>query len=116
MLHSDEHKVQRIAANLLSNAIKYSETGTIALSMTVMNEQWWVLEVMDNGCGIPPEDLDRIFSEFERLPCHADQPGLGLGLSIVKTLVQRLGGRLSLESTVGKGSHFRVELPRVLAG
>jgi signal transduction histidine kinase len=111
LVRSDENKVQRMAVNLLSNAMKYCETGRVSLHMRVLDEEWWALEVEDTGCGIPPDDLERIFGEFERLPHHVEQPGLGLGLSIVRMLAQRLGGSVSVESTLGRGSLFRVTLP-----
>lgn len=114
-VRSDENKVQRIAVNLLSNAIKYCENGRVSLKLHGLDAERWAIEVVDTGCGIPKEEFDRIFGEFERLRGHANQPGLGLGLSIVRTLVKRLGGEISLESRVGDGSKFLVVLPRVLA-
>jgi signal transduction histidine kinase len=115
-VRSDENKVQRVAVNLLSNAIKYCENGAVSLTLRGMDAERWAIEVVDTGCGIPREEFDRIFGEFERLGAHANQPGLGLGLSIVRTLVSRLGGEISLESNVGDGSKFLVVLPRALAG
>jgi signal transduction histidine kinase len=112
MVRSDQNKVQRIASNLLSNAIKYCDLGEVRLEMRALGETEWVIEVSDTGGGIAPEERERIFAEFQRLPQHAQQPGLGLGLAIVRTLVQRLGGRVSVESEVGIGSRFTVVLPR----
>jgi signal transduction histidine kinase len=113
-VRSDENKVQRVAVNLLSNAIKYCEGGRIALALRGVDAERWAIEVTDTGCGIPEEEFARIFGEFERLSSHVNQPGLGLGLSIVRTLVKRLGGEISLQSKVGDGSKFVVVLPRVL--
>lgn len=111
---SDENKVQRIAVNLLSNAVKYTESGCISLKLYGVSETHWAIEISDTGCGIPEEDLARIFAEFQRLAIHADQPGLGLGLAIVRNLAERLGGEVKVESEVGKGSRFTVVLPREL--
>ncbi len=109
---SDENKVQRIAVNLLSNAVKYTEVGHISLAMRAVSETHWAIEVGDTGCGIPEEDMKRIFAEFQRMAIHSDQPGLGLGLAIVRNLAERLGGEVNVESEVGKGSRFTVVLPR----
>lgn len=113
-LCSDENKVQRIAVNLLSNAIKYTESGRITLSLRGVEAGYWEIVVTDTGCGIPEADLVRIFAEFQRLPAHSDKPGLGLGLSIVRNLAERLGGEVKVESEVGRGSRFTVILPQRL--
>jgi signal transduction histidine kinase len=109
---SDENKVQRIAVNLLSNAVKYTETGCISLALRAVSDTHWAIEVTDTGCGIPEEDLARIFAEFQRLAIHSEKPGLGLGLAIVRNLAERLGGEVKVESKVGQGSRFTVVLPR----
>ena len=111
-VYSDENKVQRMAINLLSNAIKYCPEGHVALTMCALDNECWVVEVADTGTGIPAGDQERIFQEFERLPQHAEQPGLGLGLAIVRCLAHRLGGTVAIESEEGLGSCFRVSLPR----
>lgn len=112
VVETDENKVQRIAVNLLTNAIKYCDHGTVKLAICAVSESEWSLEVTDTGCGIPADETERVFKEFQRLATHSDQPGLGLGLSIVRTLAERLGGRVSVESEVGRGSTFAVVLPR----
>jgi signal transduction histidine kinase len=112
VIESDENKVQRIAVNLLTNAIKYCDHGSVKLAMRAVSETEWSMEVADTGCGIPPEETERVFKEFQRLAAHAEQPGLGLGLSIVRTLAERLGGSVRVESEVGRGSKFSVVLPR----
>ncbi len=113
-VRSDENKVQRVAVNLLSNAIKYCDEGRVSLAIRAAGDREWVIEVSDTGCGIPRGEADRIFTEFQRLSIHSERPGLGLGLAIVRTLLDRLGGRISMESEVGKGSRFTVRLPRTL--
>jgi signal transduction histidine kinase len=109
---SDENKVQRIAVNLLSNAVKYTESGCITLRLRGVDDERWAIQVSDTGCGIPEEDLARIFAEFQRMNIHSDKPGLGLGLAIVRNLAERLGGEVTVESAVGQGSCFTVTLPR----
>ena len=111
----DEGKVQRIAVNLLSNAIKYCDSGHVGLSVERVDDTHWAIQVTDTGCGIPSDQLGSVFSEFHRLARHSNKPGLGLGLTIVRSLVDRLGGTVTLQSVVGGGSTFRVVLPRVIA-
>ncbi len=112
LISSDENKVQRIAVNLLSNAIKYTDSGSIGLALQAVGPTHWQVVVTDTGCGIPENELMRIFAEFQRLPAHSDRPGLGLGLSIVRTLAERLGGDVKVDSKMGQGSRFTVVLPR----
>ncbi|MCA9915507.1 MAG: PAS domain-containing sensor histidine kinase, partial [Anaerolineae bacterium] len=108
----DELLVSRILLNLLSNALKYSpDGGEIRLELDEREDCWIVLRVIDFGLGIRKEDLENIFNPFFRSPdVHAIQ-GTGLGLSIVKDCVERHNGRIHVESELGKGSTFIVELP-----
>jgi len=69
------------------------------------------LWVEDNGIGIEPQDMEKLFGMFQRLHSAKTYPGTGMGLAIVKKAVQRMGGELGVESEVGKGSKFWVELP-----
>jgi signal transduction histidine kinase len=68
--------------------------------------------VADNGPGIPPDELERVFVPFRRLPRHRDRPGSGLGLYFAKTLVEQQGGRIWAESKPGQGAKFYVRLRR----
>jgi signal transduction histidine kinase len=72
---------------------------------------WTRLWVVDNGIGIAPEHREHIFDVFERLHGVETYPGTGIGLAIVRKGMERLGGRVGLESTVGRGSRFWIELP-----
>ncbi|MGG6265505.1 sensor histidine kinase [Leptolyngbya sp. AN03gr2] len=110
--------VQTIS-NLLNNAIKYVTPDTMpqislkAEAYSATNGQQWVrLSVEDNGIGIVPEDQDRIFEPFERLQGVDFYAGTGLGLAIVRRAIERLGGRVGVNSEPGKGSRFWVELPQ----
>ncbi|MBU6425407.1 MAG: response regulator [Rhodospirillales bacterium] len=107
----DEIRLRQILINLLSNALKFTERGGIRLTLRVPGEVM-EFEIADTGPGIAPENLSRIFEPFERaVPKDANAvPGIGLGLTITKLLVEILGGRISVESAEGKGSRFKVQL------
>jgi len=111
VVYTDEKQLRQILINLLSNAIKFTESGHVVLRATYRG-QVAEFEVTDTGVGIRPDDIERIFEPFER-----GQPvngrgvmGTGLGLTITKLLTKVMGGDLSVESEVGKGTVFRVKL------
>ena len=108
---SDPVLLRSVAQNLVSNALKYTTGPKVLVGARMDGGAVW-LEVHDTGPGIAPQDQNRIFNEFERLS-HADQPGSGLGLSIVQRACARLGHPLELVSAPGRGSTFRVQLPLV---
>jgi signal transduction histidine kinase/ligand-binding sensor domain-containing protein/DNA-binding NarL/FixJ family response regulator len=119
----DIGKLRQILNNLLSNAVKNTEKGTISLrarSIPVPNDPAMVivqLEVEDSGLGIPPELQEGIFESFyqgKQSP-FSQKEGAGLGLSISKSFVEMMDGAINVNSTVGKGSLFRVEVPLALA-
>ena len=99
--------------NLLSNAIKFVDKrpGRITVAFRLSAEQCTFI-ISDNGPGIPKEELDRIFAPFRRLPKHRELPGSGLGLYFTKNLIEQQGGRVWVESSVGAGSSFFIELFR----
>ena len=106
----DPLRLRQIVNNLLSNALKFTERGGVTLSATYAGGRLEVA-VADTGCGMAAADRDRIFQEFTRLPGAQGQEGFGLGLSIVRMLVQLLGGTIGVESEPGKGSTFTVRIP-----
>jgi signal transduction histidine kinase/CheY-like chemotaxis protein/purine-cytosine permease-like protein len=110
-IHTDEKRLRQILINLLSNAIKYTEQGSATLRVQ-RRGQVTEFEVIDTGHGIRPEDITSIFEPFERghMPAANAKPGTGLGLTISKLLSEILGGEISVESTPGQGSTFRVRL------
>jgi signal transduction histidine kinase len=111
-VRGDPARVTQVIANLLSNASRYSVDGdTIEIHLTA-SAQHVRVRVTDHGPGIAPEDQRRIFRAWVR-GSSAELPGggLGLGLSIVQNLVQRLGGRVGVESTLGQGATFWFTLP-----
>ncbi|HLY75296.1 MAG TPA: MASE1 domain-containing protein [Planctomycetota bacterium] len=103
----------QVLENLLSNAIKFVRPGTEPeIQIGVIHAGSWVrLYIRDNGIGISEEYLNRLFRPFERLPGGQEYPGVGLGLAIVKRAMERMGGKLGVESKLGRGSTFWVELP-----
>lgn len=105
--------IERAISNLIDNAIKYTpERGSIHVT-GILEGDFVVVEISDNGIGIPPEDLSRVFERFYRVDRSRSREmgGTGLGLSIVKHVVQVHGGAIDVTSTPGQGSKFRLKLP-----
>jgi signal transduction histidine kinase len=108
--HVDVNRIRQVFANLLDNAIKYTpEGGKVEVRGFVENGKS-VVEFVDTGIGIPKEEQARIWERLYRGDKSRSQRGLGLGLSLVKAFVEAHGGRISLESELGKGSKFRVQI------
>jgi signal transduction histidine kinase len=108
----DRRSIVQILVNLLSNAGKFTAPGG-ALDLSVRVIAGWVeIAVRDTGCGIAPEDQARLFVYFEQLGGKnaARMKGSGVGLALTRSLVEKQGGVISVESEVGKGSTFRVRL------
>ncbi|MDD2760108.1 MAG: ATP-binding protein [Methylomonas sp.] len=116
-IKSDEARIRQILINLINNAVKFTEQGGITLRLGVKKNarQHLLIEIEDTGAGIAPEDQQRLFEPFVQLSDGAAQQGTGLGLTITRQFVHMLGGSISVDSTPGKGSIFRVELPVELA-
>ncbi len=109
--------LEKIVVNLLSNAIKYTPaSGCITVQTVAKNEQV-VISVVDSGIGIPRDQMDCIFERFTRLDHNAGKaiPGAGVGLALVKELVQRYNGSIEVTSCLGEGSSFSVCFPQVQA-
>jgi two-component system phosphate regulon sensor histidine kinase PhoR len=112
-IRCDENKLRQVLVNLVDNAVKYSpDGGRVELRVRSSNGSC-LIEVADEGLGIPPDEYDRIFEKFYRLDPQQTQGvgGSGLGLYICRELVERMDGSLRVESEPGKGSRFTVELP-----
>ncbi len=104
--------VRQVLYNLLGNAIKFTQQGGINVRVQADAQgEGFILVVTDTGMGIPDDLQSQVFAAFTRLDQHSHQPGVGLGLYIVRRLVQLLGGEISLQSSVGVGSCFRLALP-----
>jgi signal transduction histidine kinase len=117
-LISDRELVALVLQNLLGNAIKYSSRGTVRVTAAPWEEngaEGWAVSISDQGPGISPEHMRRIFSAFARGETHG-QPGVGLGLAIASEAARLLGGKLIVESEMGVGSIFRLLLPSGHAG
>jgi heavy metal sensor kinase len=112
-VNGDRARLKQVVVNLLDNAIKYTpECGTVTVTVNSIDSKA-VLEVADDGVGIPSEALPRIFDRFFRVDAarSREQGGAGLGLSIVRSICAAHHGHVEASSTPGRGSHFRVELP-----
>ncbi|HUF35316.1 MAG TPA: HAMP domain-containing sensor histidine kinase [Gemmatimonadales bacterium] len=115
----DRHRIREMLLNLVTNAIKYTaQGGTVSLALT-QEDDAAVFTVRDTGIGIAPGDLPHIFERFWRAdPARSrtgDRPGTGLGLSITKWIAEAHGGSITVQSRPGRGSVFRVRLPREAA-
>ncbi len=108
----DRHRMLQVLDNLLSNAIKFTEPGGTIRVTTHFDGDEWQIDVEDTGMGIPVEEQEEIFQRFFRASNARIEavPGTGLGLSVVKAIVELHGGRLKMRSTPGKGTTFSVHL------
>ena len=118
-LHGDELRIKQILNNLLSNAFKYTDSGEISLSAsgeyTGQDDRiTLVFRVSDTGQGMTAEQVDKLFDEYSRFNMEANRKieGTGLGMSIMRYLVQLMNGEVTVESELGKGSSFIVRLPQ----
>lgn len=112
-INADNNKLRQILYNLISNAIKFTPNDGHIKIRSIVNGEYLIIEVEDNGIGIEFEDYEKIFAKFKRVnsPYVKQQIGTGLGLSITKQLVELHGGTISFTSELGIGSTFRVSLP-----
>jgi signal transduction histidine kinase len=109
---ADERRIRQVIFNLLSNAVKFTEEGGLVEVGAAQRNGEVEVSVADTGAGIAPEDLDRIFEEFQQTDAGARQrEGTGLGLALAKRFVEMHGGRIWCDSELGKGSTFRFTLP-----
>jgi signal transduction histidine kinase len=109
---TDRDKVKHILLNLLSNAIKYTDDGSILMRADAVDGRLRIA-VSDTGIGIPPNELGKVFLEFHRAdsaPSRA-RSGTGLGLAISQRLARALGGAITVDSRLGAGSTFTIDLP-----
>jgi PAS domain S-box-containing protein len=111
---ADRIQLGRIFQNLISNAIKFRNEAAPVVEISAHRDgAWWEFDVQDNGIGIAPMFHDRIFTIFQRLNTRDEYPGTGIGLAIVKRIVERHGGTIRVHSALGGGARFTVSLPVV---
>jgi PAS domain S-box-containing protein len=110
----DRDKYEKIVLNLLSNAIKFTPNNKNILVTTVIEEHYFELRVKDEGIGIPKDKVDKVFDRFTQVdnPLSKHSDGTGLGLSLVKKLVELMAGTIRVDSEEGKGTEFIVRLPK----
>jgi signal transduction histidine kinase len=117
---TDAERVRQVLGNLLSNAVKYTPRGGDITVYVERRERaaatrpggWMAVDVIDTGPGVPAHQTESIFDEFSRLPMHAEQPGVGLGLAIARRVARLLGGDLSVQNVPGiSGACFTLWLP-----
>ncbi len=108
---AEEVLVVQLFQNLISNSIKYRGEGTPRIHVSAESDaEEWLFAVRDNGIGIDPQDADRVFGMFKRL--HGSEiPGTGIGLALCRKIVERKGGRIWVESEVGRGATFKFTIP-----
>jgi signal transduction histidine kinase len=113
-IESDPKLVRLVIVNLVSNAVKFTEHGEVAVTVSSEGDSR-VVRVIDSGTGIPAAEQKRIFEPFQNVEAtkHKHLPGIGLGLSLARQIVDNLGGRIAVQSEPGRGSTFEVFLPAV---
>jgi PAS domain S-box-containing protein len=115
----DERRMRQVTINLLGNAVKFTPPGgrvVLSVSQQQTDDRWdWELAVTDTGIGIAPQDLDRLFQPFVQLDSRLNRQyeGTGLGLTLVKQIVELHGGKISIRSELDRGSCFTVKIPYV---
>ena len=111
LINTDKLKIRQILTNLISNGIKYTLEGEVSFKAR-LGRNLVVFDIIDTGVGIPPDKLEEVFKPFVRIETYNQfAEGSGYGMSVVKGLIDLLGGEIHTESEVGKGSHFEVRIP-----
>ncbi|MBW2144745.1 MAG: PAS domain-containing sensor histidine kinase [Deltaproteobacteria bacterium] len=112
VIEGDAKRLRRVFTNILDNAFKFSKENTKITLISEENKQASIVKIKDQGCGIDPRDLPYIFDAFHRGRDAKRYEGSGVGLAAAKTIVEAHGGRINVESELGKGSVFTVVLPK----
>ena len=116
-LFADATQLTQLFQNLIGNAIKFGASGHPSVHLAASEQPGsWSFEVTDNGIGIDPQYFERIFIIFQRLQPQGSYEGTGIGLAICKKIVERHGGRIWVESDIGKGAAFKFTLSKRLEG
>jgi len=110
LVKGDFSQLQQVFINLVVNAIQaMSDGGELTIHMALSNDGFVKVSIQDTGCGIPPENMDKLFTPF--FSTKEEVKGVGLGLAVSYGIVERHGGKIEVQSQVGKGSTFTVHLP-----
>jgi signal transduction histidine kinase len=113
-IKGDQPLIQRMISNLLDNAIKYTAPGgRVSIKVQTAADHEVVVSVQDTGIGISPVELVHIFERFYRCDHSRSEPGIGLGLSLARTIARAHGGDVKVSSQPGQGSTFTVNLPQL---
>jgi signal transduction histidine kinase len=116
LVEGDASALERVFANLVHNGLKFTPPGGRVVITSSRHGATVVVSVIDTGPGVPPEEIPALFEKYWRRKRHSYQDGSGLGLFIVKSLVEAQGGRVEVESTLGTGTCFKVILPVLVPG
>ena len=112
VMNTDANRLTQVFSNLISNALKHTSVGKIAYGYKILNEGTMIeFFVEDTGAGIKQEDIEHIFETYVSRDAETNKNGYGLGLPLCKIIVEKLGGKISVESEVGKGTIFRFSMP-----
>lgn len=110
---ADESQIRRVFINIIGNAIKFTQQGGKISVQSARADKYIRIDITDTGCGIPPDDQEKVFEEFYRVDNAINETakGTGLGLALVKHIIEAHGGRIWVESSSGRGSTFSFTLP-----
>ena len=117
VLNGDIHKIKRVLNNILTNAVKYTNEGTINFNVSCVNKtdtSTLIFEIKDTGRGMSEDQIEKLFNQFYRLDSDKDSDisGVGLGLAITKSFVDIMNGKIDVQSKLGEGTTFRIEIPQ----
>jgi signal transduction histidine kinase len=117
IINGDMDRINQILVNLVNNAIKFTENGSVHVKLFYPYESKWAIEVSDTGVGIPDTEMPYVFDTFRQVEGTATRVhgGFGLGLSIVKQLVNLMNGEIRVRSILGQGTTFIVTLPLAIS-
>jgi len=109
-IKGDKLKIEQAIINLVDNAFKFTEKGKVEINLKKI-ENYVLIEIKDTGIGIPKEEIDKIFERFYTVDKGRSKKGIGIGLSIVKQIINQHNGKIEVESKLNEGSSFKISLP-----
>lgn len=112
-IKGDIERIKQVVTIILENAIKYTSSGSVIIKIESANQKMALVEIADTGIGIPPGDIPHIFERFYRVRTRTKTQGTGLGLAIAKKIIDDHKGKITVKSTVDKGSVFSIYLPHI---